>query len=357
MADAAASLACWYDLPPAWAKVTAPQFYFEEVRKLAQHSLGRDQLERQLLETFDQSFLEQDGGQLFARYTEVSAKWALPKMFGMNKLHKTLGAYAKAPIEKSSLGAYIGALRDYQQERREADALLQKYGPDLGTLYNGKDTDWEKIGSLAETAQNSFRSLYELRNSYELIQTYGGRADIRDAVQGMTEKMPAFMEAKERFDSLLGISPQDAPDWLEDQLALCNTVLAHQQELKEWIAYMAASSEAKAAGLANVVQCCKAGGEPDVLGAYQKALLQGLIMCAIDESGTLNQFSGAVFNEKIQQYQRMDKEGRAVPGGGLLPPGKQGSQLYQGGDAQLRAGHFAAVHQKRRQRHQHPQAF
>lgn len=304
----AGCLTCWYDMPPAWAKVTAPQFYFEEVGKLAQHFIGAGKLEEQLLETFDPGFLTQDGGQLYARFAEVSAKWALPKMLGMNKLYKTVAAYGKTAVEKDSLGAHIAALRDYQQERREADALLGKYGQDLGALYNGKDTDWEKIAQLAETARDSFRSLYNLRNSYELIQTYGGRPDLQDAVCGMAEAMPAFAEAKERFDSLLGIAQKEEPNWLDEQLALCRTILAHAQELKEWIAYMAAASEAKAAGLANVAQCCEAGGNPDVLGAYEKALLQGLIMNAIDESGALNQFSGAVFNEKIQQYRRMDKE-------------------------------------------------
>ena len=37
-------------------------------------------------------------------------------------------------------------------------------------------------------------------------------------------------------------------------------------------------------------------------------MLQGLITDALDESGSLNRFSGAVFNTKIEQYKRMDRE-------------------------------------------------
>ncbi len=140
------------------------------------------------------------------------------------------------------------------------------------------------------------------------MQNFGGKAEIKDAVFGLRGGMTAFNEAKASFDDLLGIVQTEEENWLNCQLGLCHAILNHAGELKEWIAYVASTAEARSIGLANVAASYETGVQIDVLAAYQKALLQGLIANAIDESGVLNQFSGAVFNEKIQQYKRLDKE-------------------------------------------------
>ena len=157
--------------------------------------------------------------------------------------------------------------------------------------------------------QAAAQVLYNLYGGYDIMNTYCGKPELREAVYGLWSGFAAFTEAKNAFDSLLGIVQQTEENWLDGQIALCQTVLTHADELKEWIAYVSATEDAKAAGLANVVAGYGSGMAHDaVLRSYKKALLQGLIADAIDDSGALNQFSGAVFNEKIEQYKRMDKE-------------------------------------------------
>ena len=305
----ATSMACWYEMPSAWAKTTFPQLYFEEVEKLAEHSNNANALETQLLESFDPSFLAQDGQQLFADFAQVSTKWFLPKMLGMNKLAKLLSTYAKAPVSKENVRVHIVALRDYQQEKKNAEELLSKYGQDLGAFYQGKTTDWNAIAKLAVTAQTSAQALYSTYGSYAVMNTHCGKEELREAVNGMAQGFATFAEAKSNFDSLLGIVAKQEENWLDGQYKLCKTILNHADELKEWVAYMGAVHDANAVGLANVVAHYQSGAEHDgVYSAYQKALLQALISNAIDESGALNKFSGAVFNKKIEQYKRMDQE-------------------------------------------------
>ena len=84
-------------------------------------------------------------------------------------------------------------------------------------------------------------------------------------------------EAKTVFDSLLGIVQQTEENWLDDQIILCGTILAHADELKEWIAYVGTAEEAKAMGLRNVVDSYENGADHNtVLLSYKKALLQVL---------------------------------------------------------------------------------
>ncbi len=305
----ASHMVCWYDMPSAWTRAAFPQLYFEEVAKLAQHSIQANALEQQLLQSFDPSILTQDGAQLFAEFAQVSAKWFLPKMLGMKKLVKTLNAYAKAPVDKESVRTHIAALRDYQQESRAAAELLDKYGQDLGAFYTGKATDWNKIAQLVAAAQSSAQALYGLYGSYDVMHNTCGKPELRDSVYGLSSGFSAFTQAKTAFDSLLGIVQIEEDQWLDGQLALCRTILDHADELKEWIAYVGVAAEAKAMGLNNVVSSYENGADHnDVYRSYKKAVLQGLISDAIDESGALNQFSGAVFNKKIEQYKRMDQE-------------------------------------------------
>jgi len=309
ISDIAAHMAVWNDMPSAWAKTNCPQLYFDEITHLAQHSVRANYLESQLLATFDPSFLTQNGVALFQGFAQTSAKWFLPRMLGTNKLVKLLSVYSKKPVGKESIRMHLTTLCEYQQECKAAAELLQKYGQDLGTFYNGKATDWNKIAQLANTAKAHAQALYDLYGNYFLLNTCCGKPEFRAIVSGLQSEFESFTVAKNAFDSLLKIVPQTEKNWLHGQLELCQTILAHADELKEWIAYVGAAEEAKAVGLTNVVNGYENGITHDMIfRAYKKALLQGLIFDAIDESGALNQFSGAVFNKKIEQYKRMDQE-------------------------------------------------
>ena len=309
LSSIASNMACWYDMPNAWSKVTLPQQYFENVRKLAQHAINANGLEAQLLNTFDPSLLSLDGAAMFAEFVSVSAKWLLPKMLGLNKLAKTLSAYAKAPVDKEKVREYIVALRDYQQEKKAVEDLLQSYGPDLGVLYSGKETNWKEISQLATVAQNSAQTLYEIQGNYDLMHQYCGNPELRTVIIGLWSEFAAFAEAKNALDNLLGIVKSSHERWLDEQYVLGQNILAHADELKEWIAYSGTATEARNMGLSNLVDCYEGGAAHDeIYRSYKKAILQGLISDAIDEGDSLNQFSCAVFNKKIEQYKRMDQE-------------------------------------------------
>lgn len=309
IAKTASNLICWYNMPTSWAKTTAPAMYFEQVLKLTEHALQANRLENQLLEHFDAGILSQDGAALLSQFEQASAKWFVPKMLELNRLAKTLGIYAKAPVNKGSIRTYLTTLREFQQQRQISTELLQQYGQDLGAFYNGPSTDWGKIAQLVVQAQASSAELYNQYGSYHVMNTYCGKPELREAVFGLENSFAEFTQAKEDFDTLLGIAQQTEENWLENQITLCKTIFAHGDQLKEWIAYMGIVAEAKNMGLENVVESYESGiNHEDVFSSYKKALLQGLIFDAIDENGVLNQFSGSVFNKKIEQYKQMDEE-------------------------------------------------
>ena len=309
LAKIAEALSVWYAMPPAWAKVEAPQFYFEEAGRMAAHYDKANALEARLLETFNPDFLTQDGQALCAELAEISDKWFLPKMLGMNKLASRVNAFAKTLIDKNTLAGHLTALRDYQQENAAGDALRSQYGKDLGHFYNGKKTDWANLARLAEQARSSARSLWEIYGTDDFLHTYGGDPALREVVENLTNGFPTFRDAKQKLDELLCMEQKCEENWLPNQLSICAALCGMNDNLKEWISYVATAREAEALGLANAVQGYEAGiAHDDLVPAWRRALLQGLICDAIDDSADLNAFSGVVFNKKIQQYKRMDRE-------------------------------------------------
>ena len=302
----AVHLSCWYDMPDAWSAAADPERYFGDICALADLSARAEDLSSQLLEHFTPGFLEQDGRRLYEQYTVSSAKWFLPKMLETGKLAKLLGSFAIGPLSRDQIPVHLQTLCAYQQEKAQADALLDRYRTDLDRLYQGADTDWTSITERASIAMESTRALSQHLH-------LRGNPSLRQAVTGLADGFADLVRAKDAFDALLCITPRSEPNWLEAQRSLCTSIPAHADELKEWIAYCAAAAEARNIGLGNVADQYAGGMDHDeIYAAYQKALLHGLICEAIDESDALNGFSGAVFNKKIEQYKRMDREWTAL---------------------------------------------
>ena len=303
--ELAAGMACWYSLPASWTQAEQPELYFGQIRTLAAHGGRAETLKGQLLTAFDPGFLTLDAGQLRAEYAEISAKWFLPKLLGTNKLTRRLRTYAKSPITKDGLDTHIRTLEEYQREKAAADALLISLGAELGSYAD----NWDTLTRLADTALQSARALHTLWGSHELLRRHCGQPELKTCLTELCSRSTGFTEAHNALVSLLDLADTETEDWLASQQTLCTALLGNRDQLKEWTAYMAASGEVRSVGLSNLADAYAAGlSHEDAEPAWRKALLQGLIREAIDESDTLNWFSGAVFNRRIDQYKRMDRE-------------------------------------------------
>ncbi len=304
-------LSCWYAMPAAWRKVDTPRLYFKKVGYMAQHFLNERALRQQVLQSFSPEALHVDAEAMYQSFTDASGKWFLPKALNANKLTKQLNQWSKTPLTKEDLKPRLALLRNHQVEEKAAKELLAQYQRDMGDLYNGYNTPWEQVLTLANTALASAQAIFDLYGSCDLIRALDNSQ--KDMLLNLKARFEALQPARTAFFEQLGVSQQARPNWLQGQIAACQRILANADGLKQWMAYNVAAQDAKMLDLGNVVEHYEAGADHEqILPCYKKTLLQGLISDAIDESDTLNQFSGAVFNEKIQQYKRMDQEWAAL---------------------------------------------
>lgn len=309
IASVSKELTIWLDLPSAWAKAENLSKYLREVQEMAQHCLNADTMQRQLSETWSEDFLTQDGKALHNEYDTISEKWFLPKALEMRGLSKRLAVYSKKPVEKDELAKDFALLEKYQAEKAAAEGFLHIYQDDLEHLYAGNSTNWKQIQDLAENAKESDDRLRNICMSEQARLQYGGRKELQQIIFALCGAWNELLSSKDSLYSLLKIKEYDQNGWIANQQELCDSILENVDSLKEWITWNSICEEAARNGLQNVVDAYLSGlAHEEITGAYRKAIFKALAENAIDENSALNTFSGAVFNEKIEQFKRAEIE-------------------------------------------------
>ena len=315
LADTAKQLAVWDQFPMSWRTVQNASFVFTQTEEAAAHFGFAAEREKELLQSFNPTFLQQDGNGLLNEYNAVNAKWALPKALGLNSLTKRIGLFSKAPLDKTALLHHINRLCDYQSEKSKAEGLFGQIGSSLGELYQGERTDWSKVGRLAKAAKESCHALSQKGITEERRGAVFQGGEVIGLAERFAERYNAVEAAKTELYAVLQMSDIDNSDngnnenWLLRENKLCSGISESIDGLKEQIAFNAAAREAEAKGLSTVVREYRGGmAENEVFPAYKKALLLNIINTAIDDDKVLSGFSGAVFNQRIEDLKKLDSD-------------------------------------------------
>ena len=295
----------WSQWPTQWREADDLRAHLVGVRNMAAACKRAEQLHQELSKDWNDLFLRQDGQELMSLYNEAAADWFLPRMIAMNGLVRRMTPLAKSPVRKEQLFGAFTLLCDYQKARKEADELIARFGAGMEMLTAEGATDWDQVIRWASEAAASAERLEK-----ELSADAQQRQKAWTLGQTLVDAWNLVQETRESAGELLQLTFDDRADhWICAQLQLCRTILAGADGLKEWVAWNAVALEAWEAGLGTVLDAYRGGmAHEDVLPAWQKMLSRELAMVAIDQSHVLNTFAGAVFNEKIAQFARMDRE-------------------------------------------------
>lgn len=306
----AKELKFWFYFPKSWAKVESLAAYLTQVKEMSMHYIKADSLYNELLQDWNEMFLQQNGEELLNEYKKISEKWFLTKIAGLNSLTKRLSVFSRNKIQKAKIVSSINMLCNYQAEIEAANELFSKYGNDLGELYAGQETDWNNIIKTVDAANISSKALNDITGNEKIRLECAGEASLAEKINNILENYNRLFETKNSCYKALGISETtSAGEWIADQITLCDNILSNTDQIKEWISYNEIAAEVVNAGLSNVIAAYKNGMKHEnIIPAYKKAMSYALCVIAIDSNAALNSFSGAVFNEKIQQFKRIDRE-------------------------------------------------
>ncbi|MGN0517173.1 MAG: DUF3320 domain-containing protein [Acutalibacteraceae bacterium] len=305
--------ALWYTFPQSWARSHNLSKLLIDIEETADHFIKAQELYNNIRQTWTDAILLQNIEPLLNEYNSAMSKWVLPKTLGINKLLKKLTPYlsgkSKADL-KPVLGKELMDLHSYQTELKTANNMLGGCSGDMGDLYRGSNTDWQEVKRLASQARQSNTVLKELTSDESVRINYCALPSLKGYIEYIINKYPALTQARERCRSMLQLADGDFTlNWINDQITVCDNILTGAEMIKEWITFNNTAQEAESLGLGAVVDAYKGGiSHNNIIPAYKKSILSALIIITIDENNTLNSFSGPVFNEKIEQYKRIDKE-------------------------------------------------
>ncbi|MBQ6568645.1 MAG: DUF3320 domain-containing protein [Clostridia bacterium] len=309
IAEISGQLDIWKRIPRAWAVQENINKYTRDIHEMAERYLNADALRSKLSQVWTDEFFAEDGVALSNELRNTNEKWFLAKSIGVSGMAKRLSAYQRVPVDKDSLAIHFADLATYQAERAAADNLFKVYGMDLGNLYNGDETDWQHIKALSDEARSSAQKLNEICGDDGLRLQCASLRDYYAEIDNFNTEWRQFVPCKDSFYKLLSIEESSSSDWLAQQIEMCDAIKNNFDSLKEWITWRSIVGEAENAGLAPVVKAYCAGLEHEnIVSAYKKCAFGTLAAYTITGSEVLNEFSGAVFNEKIEQYKRMDAQ-------------------------------------------------
>ena len=302
-------LTVWLDLPREWASQENINFYLNQLQQMIRHYLDAEQSKAQLLTCWHTGFLTENAAALEAEWNSVNGKWFLPKALGLNSLQKRLSPLMCGPVAKEALGEHFRMLSRYQQEKAAGDALFSRFGGSLDRWVEESGINWQTVLGKTELARESAGRLRDLCDGDEIRVRCGGIRKHAGIIGELNGAWVGLAQPEARLNELLSLRDFGGESWISRQLTLCEQILAHGDGLKEWITWNALAEEALALGLAPLVDAYRAGmPHEDAMGAYLRAIYMALTMLTIDEEPALNHFSGALFNEKIQQFKRIDRE-------------------------------------------------
>ena len=148
----------------------------------------------------------------------------------------------------------------------------------------------------------------EIKNSLKIdpddaIEKY------KDMASEFIGSYEAFIKIDSELDRLLKAVFYDDDNWLGVRREIIATIEKNESGLRDWINYQAVKKECTDAGLGDLCSIFEDGLDPSMLESlYYKAVYKALIWEYIEESESLNMFSGAVFDEKIRQYKKAEDD-------------------------------------------------
>lgn len=221
--------------------------------------------------------------------------------------------WAKGEITLEELRPQYQLLRELREEESAAAQRHPLYAAGLGHLYMGEATDWQTVYQEAQRVMQLLNQNADDSQTRPLLERYGGRKELLPLIEAARQAYNELLPLCQRGLDMLNSSIKDSDAWLTRQMFLINSLSQHLDELKAWSAWCKTSTEAEAAGLAPLVAAYRQGlAHDEVMNAGKRSFYKNLALSTIEATHVLDEFRGLLFNEQIEQFQRLDQELRQL---------------------------------------------
>ncbi len=285
------------------------------LQELTSHGRALSAARQAFLTAYRPEALALNGALLLDEWQRAQVQWFLPKWTGQGRVAKALKPYAlSGKPDKAQVEGHLRQLAAMQAEQKKVEALIGILRPLLGDRWWEHDTDWNALEAGCVALQEMEEQLNQavgtaaaaVRRTLAALPAVGeGLRDfalawrqLEEARRAVAQLLEVDLRQPATQGEDLNASRQKASQWRE-----------HLDELREWAAWNKTRSAAFAAGLKPVVDAYEQGMDHgQVLPAYLKGRYQAAAEWIIGQSPVLREFSGAVFEDRVRQFQRADAQ-------------------------------------------------
>lgn len=268
----------------------------------------------ELLNTYEADILNLDANSTRRAYREASAKWFIPRHFGVKKIVRSLDAYAKkqGTVTKENVSGELDKLCALMEKRQ----LISSADPNLtafaGAIWQGESTDFNTLSNaLSKTASldGAFRAL-GARPTGELPAYTQQMADAKTAIEAYTKACDTLSE-KHKIDFS---AEESAQSWITDIRTTIDVMLANLADLRERVIFTQAEAPLRECGLTSVCAAYRTGKVPtaELSDAMLCCLHYSLALKYIREDERLSSFSGKQAEDIIARYAEVTERYRTL---------------------------------------------
>ena len=202
---------------------------------------------------------------------------------------------------------YTEAQKKFLGKQKAIDAVLAEFQQHIKTA-----ADILMIDTIKNEVLN-YKQLKQDKEAHELAERnlWNGNHDlIVECANGLEDAYLLVCTKENELKELLVVNiPENDDDWISGKRCFAQNLCDNSSDLRDWILYQSARAECCSIGLEPLCKLYEAGFEQeDILPIYLRTVYKEIIWTIIDNSQTLNLFSGSSFDYHISQYKQAETE-------------------------------------------------
>lgn len=301
------------------------------IKKAAEQGKQRDWIRDQVCARFQTGILRFDAKGTLDEWNKQELKWFLPKWSGQNRIYKLLQTMLnpEQQLSKVQVPELLNQVMQWQEEEQKLKAAGEKVTDLLGVAWwENSLIDWDTL-DLACDWTMKFQNL--------LISLFHQSADILQARQLIAERLmnvsdgfithcgailqrvvTAYDQYNEQEHALFDLLAVDYKD-LEEEIGTEDVLSVmqlkskewgeHIHSLRDWCTWRRVRDEAEEAGLISLIIPIESGqlAVDQVMPSFERGLYKACANHIISSDNRLSQFSGNLFEEKIERFAELDR--------------------------------------------------
>lgn len=261
-----------------------------------------------MLTQWNESIFRMDIMQLRSRYDEANKKF-FGKAKALANIASEIQAYALFNVVPENIPVMLNDILVFQDENRYVENLENNLSSEWRVLVRRYITKDE----LSEFQRKIKKYKMIISEHYEQIQNLQANGELKECIQSARRLIDSIEDLRRKENAVIDLLDvhmnTSNNNWLESQLNLCDNILNHANEIKDWIIYRQFLKEAQEAGLAPICEVYEKGlAHDEVLNVYLKSIYKAIVLHVIAKEPALNSFTGIAFNERILQFKKLDEE-------------------------------------------------